>query len=58
MHISVCLMELSFLKQTYEVAKTKWFVSLVVVTKEKPMVLWVSENLLLGAFIMMTCFNS
>lgn len=44
--ISVCLMELSILELVHETAKTKLFVSLVVVVKkEKPMFLIVNKNI-------------
>jgi len=53
MHISVCLMELSFLELTLEAAETKLFMSLVVVVrKEKTVILWESKN-----FFMFGCIN-
>lgn len=52
MHISVSVMELSFLELTHEAAETKLFMSLVVMRKEKPMILWVSKN-----FFEIGCFN-
>lgn len=53
MCISVCLMELSILELAHETAKTKLFVSLVVVVKnEKSMLLMVNKN-----FIRIRYFN-